>query len=128
MSDLFESLGRHDPPVESLANGAWLLRGIALPYERDLLPALRDITAKSPFRHMVTPGGFTMSVAMTNCGLAGWVTDRTGYRYDRHDPETGRTWPPMPDCFFALAVASAKRAGYQDFSPDSCLISLRGRG
>ena len=85
--------------------------------------ALGDIAAQSPFRHMVTPGGYTMSVAMTNCGAAGWVTDRTGYRYDHNDPETGRPWPAMPDCFFELAAEAATRAGYPDFRPDACLIN-----
>ena len=92
-------------------------------YEKNLLTALGDIAAQSPFRHMVTPGGYTMSVAMTNCGAAGWVTDRTGYRYDHNDPETGRPWPAMPDCFFELAAEAATRAGYPDFRPDACLIN-----
>jgi alkylated DNA repair protein (DNA oxidative demethylase) len=122
MRDLFDTLSAVAPPTEIMADGATLLRGAALPYEKDVLAALGDIAAQSPFRHMVTPGGFTMSVAMTNCGT-GWVTDRTGYRYDRHDPETGRPWPPMPDCFFNLAVTSAVRAGYSDFLPDACLIN-----
>jgi len=80
-----------------MTEGAVLLRGAALPFEKGVLAALNAITAISPFRHMVTPGGFTMSVAMTNCGATGWVTDRTGYRYDRIDPETGNPWPPMPE-------------------------------
>jgi alkylated DNA repair protein (DNA oxidative demethylase) len=123
MSDLFESLGPQDPPVEIMGEGAWLLRGIALPSEADILSALRDIPVQAPFRRMVTPGGFTMSVAMTNCGSAGWVTDRAGYRYDRNDPQTGRAWPPMPECFLTLAMSAAERAGYPDFSPDACLIN-----
>ena len=100
MHDLFAP---PDPPNEIMAEGAVLLRGAALPFEKEVLDALSEITTVSPFRHMVTPGGFTMSVAMTNCGAAGWVTDRTGYRYDRVDPETGNTWPPMPGCFAAPA-------------------------
>ncbi|MGX5721673.1 DNA oxidative demethylase AlkB [Shinella zoogloeoides] len=123
MPDLFDMLAPAEPSVENMAEGAMLLRGAALPYEKDLLVALGDIAGQSPFRHMVTPGGFAMSVAMTNCGAAGWVTDRTGYRYDRNDPETGRPWPAMPDCFFDLAVEAATRAGYPDFRPDACLIN-----
>ena len=123
MPDLFETIGPFDSPSEIMAEGAVVLRGLALPFEKDLLAALDDIAHQSPFRHMVTPGGFTMSVAMTNCGAAGWVTDRTGYRYDRNDPETARPWPPMPDCFFDLAVASATQAGYPAFRPDACLIN-----
>lgn len=123
MSDLFDTLDQQTPESEIMAEGAALLRGVARPYETALLAALSDITAQSPFRHMVTPGGFTMSVAMTNCGAAGWITDRTGYRYDRNDPETGRHWPPMPDCFFELAIEAARRGGYPDFRPDACLIN-----
>src|SRR5271167_4396731 len=72
---------------------------------------------------MATPGGFVMSVAMTNCGAAGWVTDRTGYRYDRNDPETGKPWPGMPDSFLRLAAEAAEEAGYRSFAPDACLIN-----
>ena len=123
MDDLFEPIAPLDPPREIMADGAVLLRGAALSYERELLAALDNITAISPFRHMVTLGGYTMSVAMTNCGVAGWVTNRTGYRYDRVDPETGNPWPPMPNCFLDLAVAAAAEAGYAEFHPDACLIN-----
>ena len=91
--NLFESV---EPQKEAMAPGAFLLRGFALSNEGALLDALRDITAKSPFRHMITPGGFRMSVAMTNCGTLGWITDRAGYRYDVVDPENGQKWPAMP--------------------------------
>ena len=123
MDDLLELVAPLDPSKEMMADGAVLLRGAALPFERDLLAALNGITATSPFRHMVTPGGYTMSVAMTNCGAAGWVTDRTGYRYDHEDPETGNPWPPIPDCFLDLALAAATEAGYPEFRPDACLIN-----
>jgi DNA oxidative demethylase len=128
MPDLFEKLAPLDPPTEVMAEGAILLRGGALAYADDVLTALSEVTAQSRFRHMVTPGGFTMSVAITNCGAAGWVTDRSGYRYDRYDPETGRPWPAMPDCFFDLAVSLATRAGYPDFRPDACLINRYAPG
>jgi DNA oxidative demethylase len=123
MHDLFGHIAPLDPPKETMAEGAVLLRGAALPFEKEILAALNEITAISPFRHMVTPGGFTMSVAMTNCGVAGWVTDRTGYRYDGVDPETGNPWPPMPGCFLDLAAAAAAEAGYPEFRPDACLIN-----
>src|SRR6202041_2119548 len=77
----------------------------------------------SDLRHMVTPGGWPMSVAMTNCGDAGWVTDRSGYRYDPIDPETGRRWPPMPVVFSDLASRAAAVAGFTGFAPDACLIN-----
>jgi alkylated DNA repair protein (DNA oxidative demethylase) len=121
--DFFKLLEPADAPTEIIAEGATLLRGAALPFEKEVLTALKDITDKSPFRHMVTPGGYTMTVAMTNCGAAGWITDRTGYRYDQIDPETDSSWPAMPGCFVELAVAAAKGAGYPEFCPDACLIN-----
>lgn len=122
MTDLFAKFAI-DPLRETMAEGAILLRGFALPFEDRVLPALREVIAQAPFRHMVTPGGYTMSVAMSNCGAAGWVTDRSGYRYDRLDPETGRPWPALPSAFLALALAAATEAGYPDFRPDACLIN-----
>jgi alkylated DNA repair protein (DNA oxidative demethylase) len=123
MNDLFDGIAPSLPSKEIMAEGAVLLRGTALPFEKRLLAALRNITATSPFRHMVTPGGYTMSVAMTNCGAAGWVTDRSGYRYDPVDPETGKSWPPMPACFLELAAVAAADAGYPQFRPDACLVN-----
>ena len=123
MGDLFDSIISLNPPREVMAEGAMLLRGAALPFEADILTAIQAITAVSPFRHMVTPDGFVMSVAMTNCGAAGWVTDRSGYRYDALDPESGEPWPAMPVSFLDLAVAAATEAGYPDFVPDACLIN-----
>ena len=120
MRDLFEPLA---PAREAMAEGAVLLRGLALPFEAALLAALDAVVAAAPFRHMVTPGGHAMSVAMTNCGAAGWITDRSGYRYGASDPATGERWPPMPDAFLALATAAAAEAGYPAFRPDSCLIN-----
>ncbi|SDR61810.1 alkylated DNA repair protein (DNA oxidative demethylase) [Rhizobiales bacterium GAS113] len=123
MRDLFEPLEGKSPSQEPMAEGAVLLHGEALRLEAELLAALTEITANSPFRHMITPGGYSMSVAMTNCGTAGWVTYRTGYRYDRHDPENGRPWPAMPTCFLDLAAQAAAHAGYPGFHPDACLIN-----
>lgn len=123
MVDLFGGEEPRQSAREPMAEGAVLLRGFALDRDDDLLAAIRTITQASPFRNMVTPGGYVMSVAMTNCGKAGWVTDRTGYRYDENDPETDKPWPPMPDSFMALAVAAATEAGYPDFRPDACLIN-----
>ncbi|WP_395022527.1 DNA oxidative demethylase AlkB [Dongia sp.] len=108
---------------ETMAAGAVLLRGFALPRETALLAAIEAVAAEAPFRHMMTPGGYTMSVAMTTCGSVGWVTDRKGYRYSPTDPTTGRPWPPMPICFQSLAAEAAAEAGYRDFQPDSCLIN-----
>lgn len=87
------------------------------------MAAVDGIAAAAPFRIMVTPGGYTMSVAMTSCGKAGWVTDRRGYRYAETDPLTEKSWPPLPERFLALAARAAAVAGYQGFAPDSCLIN-----
>jgi alkylated DNA repair protein (DNA oxidative demethylase) len=106
-----------------MADGALLLRRYALAREDEILSALAAITAVAPFRRMVTPGGFEMSVAMTSCGTVGWVTDRRGYRYDPNDPTSGQAWPGMPPAFAQLAAAAAAAAGYADFQPDSCLIN-----
>src|ERR1700738_445941 len=96
---------------EPIGPRAVVLRGYALPYVDDLLSAIAGIEAHAPFRNMVTPGGFTMSVALTNCGALGWTTDRKGYRYTSTDPETGESWPAMPDVFAALAGEAAAAAG-----------------
>jgi DNA oxidative demethylase len=106
-----------------LGAGTAVLNGFALDVAEGLLAQLAHIAEQSPFRHMVTPGGFRMSVAMTNCGTLGWVTDRSGYRYTHIDPETDHPWPDMPAVFRELAVRSAAEAGFADFHPDSCLIN-----
>ena len=118
--DLFEDLPAADI---SLGPGAIVLGAFAKASDQGLLAAMADVLRISPFRSMVTPGGFTMSVAMTNCGEAGWITSRAGYRYDPIDPETGRPWPPMPPIFAGLATRAAAAAGFPDFMPDACLIN-----
>ena len=121
--NLFERVSKTEASKEMLCPGAVMLRRFAQKYETELFAGLREVTAKAPFRHMVTPGGFRMSVAMTNCGAFGWITDETGYRYDRVDPETNATWPEMPDCFLKLASSAATEVGFDEFLPDACLIN-----
>jgi alkylated DNA repair protein (DNA oxidative demethylase) len=121
--DLFESVPDVRPPREAMAEGAVLLRGFVCLLETALIAGLRDIVGQAPFRHMVTPGGHPMSVAMTNCGSAGWITDGSGYRYGAHDPETGKPWPAMPPLLREIAGRAADRAGFAGFSPDVCLIN-----
>ncbi|WP_413988652.1 DNA oxidative demethylase AlkB [Labrys okinawensis] len=123
MQDLFGHAGIVKPARQTIAEGAMLLRGRALATEAGLLAALDAVALAAPFRHMVTPGGFTMSVAMTNCGAAGWVTDRRGYRYQSEDPLSGKPWPAMPEIFFRLATEAAAEAGFPGFAPDACLIN-----
>lgn len=119
MPDLFQS----DPHDLPLGDGAVLLAGFALPVEAPLLQAIARVAARAPFRQMITPGGWRMSVAMTNCGVAGWITDRSGYRYGPTDPESGAPWPPMPGAFADLAARAAAAAGFDGFVPDACLIN-----
>jgi DNA oxidative demethylase len=121
---MMQSLFEQEPDgSERIGEGAVLLHGFAREGSDRLMRDLSSITEFAPFRHMITPGGFRMSVAMTNCGAAGWVSDRRGYRYDVSDPETGRPWPSMPDSFRTLAVSAALASGYPDFLPDACLIN-----
>jgi alkylated DNA repair protein (DNA oxidative demethylase) len=122
-ASLFE-LGSPAPlSKDILGAGTAFLAGFALGTQDELLLSLKCIAERSPFRNMVTPGGYRMSVAMTNCGPLGWVTDRSGYRYDAIDPEMNRPWPMMPLPFRELAVAAAEEAGFSNFVPDACLIN-----
>lgn len=118
MADLLQPL---EPRREAIRPGMVLLRGTADPAA--LMPLIDAVAAQSPFRRMTVPGGHTMSVAMTNCGPLGWVSDRTGYRYDHIDPLTGAPWPEMPDAFAALARDAAAEAGFGAFAPDACLVN-----
>ncbi|MDB5777521.1 MAG: 2OG-Fe(II) oxygenase superfamily protein [Herbaspirillum sp.] len=121
--DLFEAMepsGRERVP---LGEAAFVLRGFALPYVDALQPALAALLEAAPFRHMVTPGGFRMSVALSNCGRLGWTSDRRGYRYTGIDPDSGRPWPAMPDVFMSLAREAAAEAGFAAFTPDACLMN-----
>jgi DNA oxidative demethylase len=122
MSDLFaEAVPAVE--VEKLAEGAFLFRRFVAESASTIVQMVSEIAKVSPFRHMITPGGYRMSVAMTNCGRVGWTTDRHGYRYTTIDPQTDAAWPAMPQAFQQLAKTAAERAGFADFTPDSCLIN-----
>ena len=108
---------------EELESGAVLLRGFASDKASALLQEVEGVVRASPFRHLVTPGGHTMSVAMTNCGRVGWVSDRSGYRYDRQDPDSKTHWPAMPSLFLDLAARAAAEGGFEQYDPDACLIN-----
>lgn len=123
MLDLFESVSAPEVGHEPLDAGAVILRGGAFSRAEELLAAVARVTAQAPFRLMTTPGGYQMSVAMSNCGAAGWVTDRRGYRYDPVDPLTGQPWPALAPVFSELAAEAAMAAGFADFAPDACLIN-----
>jgi alkylated DNA repair protein (DNA oxidative demethylase) len=122
MSALFD-----DQPSEArseqLEEGAVLLRGFAATQSGLLVQQAERVASASPFRRMVTPGGRTMSVAMTNCGRVGWVSDRRGYRYDPLDPQTSAPWPVVPESFLELAVGAAAAGGFMNYDPDACLIN-----
>jgi alkylated DNA repair protein (DNA oxidative demethylase) len=122
--DMFEQYGVNAGQSELYGQDFHVLRGFALPYVDDIMMALTEqIKPHSPLRHMITPGGYSMSVGMTNCGHRGWVTSRSGYCYADLDPLTQQHWPDMPTTFMSLAQAGANRAGFNDFIPDSCLIN-----
>jgi alkylated DNA repair protein (DNA oxidative demethylase) len=121
--DLFDNVAEAQPSREEIADGAVLLRGFVKPIESELIEAVRAIVAQSPFRRMTTPGGHQMSVAMTNCGARGWITDHTGYRYDPIDPKTEAPWPAMPPLLRDLARRAAEQGGFAGFAPDACLVN-----
>jgi alkylated DNA repair protein (DNA oxidative demethylase) len=126
MTPLFDQPAQ--PSREPLEEGAVLLRGFCRASAETLLQDVARVAEAAPFRHLVVPGGHTMSVAMSNCGRVGWVSDRKGYRYDPTDPDTGRPWPPMPESFRTLAGQAAAEAGFRAYDPDACLINRYAAG
>jgi DNA oxidative demethylase len=127
-ADLFAGLADPAPRRERLREGVFVLRGLALADAPALFEALTSVLARALLRHMVTPGGRRMSVAMSNCGALGWISDPSGYRYDAIDPESGTAWPEMPPAFARLAGMAAEQAGYSGFVPDACLINRYAPG
>jgi alkylated DNA repair protein (DNA oxidative demethylase) len=119
MTCLFDIHASHQP----LEEGAVLLRAFASTEAPALLREVTRVAEGAPFRRLITPGGYTMSVAMTNCGRVGWVSDRTGYRYDPADPTTAAPWPALPVSFLDLAARAAAEARFENYDPDACLIN-----
>ena len=126
--NLFEDTAQCQSRLEELCRGAIVLRAFALTDEAPVLAALGDVIAEAPPRHMVTPGGFRMSVALTNCGSYGWVTDHSGYRYQASDPDSGKPWPRMPDVFRKVARDAAATAGFEKFNPTHASSTVTSRG
>lgn len=122
-AELFDSIDDPQPQRQTLCEGAVLLRGFAPAHEREILDALDGVIRAAPWRHMLTPGGLRMSVAMSNCGQLGWISDRCGYRYSANDPQSGQSWPAMPRAFTQLARDAAAQAGFANFQPDACLVN-----
>lgn len=123
MADLFDQLHDQNREPEQLAEGAVLLPGFVLNVAEDLLTAVDRVATRAPYRHLITPGGHEMSVAMTNCGNLGWVSDRKGYRYQELDPTSRKPWPPIPADLLVVAQKAALKAGYRNFRPQACLIN-----
>lgn len=121
--ELFDDLPDPNPQCVSLAEGAMLLRGFAKQPDSALITAVHDVISQAPLRHLITPGGYRMSVSMTCCGSLGWVSDRNGYRYDPIDPASGQRWPSIPAVFMEVATLAAAHAGFENFTPDACLIN-----
>ena len=122
--DLFDDLPQSPGGMPIvLAPGAQLLHGFAREDAVAVLLATESVLTQAPLRHLQTPGGYTMSVAMSNCGAFGWVSSAAGYRYAARDPLTDKPWPAMPDCLLSLAQRAAAQAGYGTFAPDACLIN-----
>ncbi len=122
--DLFDEAASRQPPrAEQIGPQTVVLRAFALPFVDTLLPPLRAVLKAAPFRRMTTPGGQSMSVALSNCGTLGWTTDAHGYRYTGLDPLTGQPWPDLPESFLRLGAEAAAQAGFADFRADACLIN-----
>lgn len=122
-ADLFDDLPDPSPQRIPLADGALLMRGFAKESDNALVGAVNQVVAEAPLRHLITPGGYRMSVSMTCCGELGWVSDRNGYRYDPIDPSSGRPWPSIPAPLMEIASRAAAQAGFEGFVPDACLIN-----
>ena len=122
-SDLFADQAPLTGTRTPLGPQAVVLRGWALPQAPALWSALQAVVAQAPFRHMLTPGGQSMSVPLTNCGALGWTSSRAGYRYRPDDPDSAQPWPAMPSAFGRLAHDAAQAAGFDGFAPDACLIN-----
>jgi len=121
--DLFEDHSDPNRTPTVITPGAMLLPGFTLAVADQLCGHIEQVIAQAPLRHLTTPGGHKMSVAMTNCGAMGWVSDGYGYRYDSRDPLSGELWPAIPAAFKEIASAAAAEAGYKNFRPQACLIN-----
>ena len=123
IDDLFAAAEHRQRWQEALAPGVLLLRGFVLDAEAQLLAALRAVLAAAPLRRLSTPGGRRLSVASSNCGALGWLSDAAGYRYSRCDPLSGQPWPALPPLLGELAAQAAAQAGFAGFRADACLIN-----
>ena len=121
--DLFDTVHDGDTWTETICTDALVLRQFAASNMPEIVTAVAQVIKQSPFRHMQTAGGYTMSAALSSCGKVGWVSDHAGYRYSTIDPQTGLPWPEMPKALYNFAQKAAAEAGYEHFQPDACLIN-----
>lgn len=126
--DLFDLSNNGETWTEKICDDALVLRQYATTQAPNILAAIKSVKTQAPFRHMQTAGGYTMSAAITSCGKVGWVSDRQGYRYSTHDPQSKQPWPTMPNILRAFATKAAADAGYDNFHPDACLINRYAPG
>jgi DNA oxidative demethylase len=89
--------------------------------QAELLAVLRSVLEVAPlYAPRMPKSGRPMSVRMSNCGMLGWVSDETGYRYEPVHPLTGRPWPPIPAALLALW----NELGEYPHPPEACLINF----
>ena len=117
-NDLFSPIA---PEIEELRPGIFLFRSHV--NVEEFMKVVTSTAEKIPFRQMITPGGKKINVSVTSMGENGWYSDRRGYRYERIDPVTGNEWPKMPKDIETIISNAAKKAGFENFFPDSCLIN-----
>jgi DNA oxidative demethylase len=93
--------------------------------QADLLAAVRGVLEAAPlFVPRMPRSGRPFAVRMSNCGTLGWVSDESGYRYQRAHPDTDRPWPPFPPALLAIW----RELSQYPFPPEACLINFYGLG
>lgn len=105
----------------TVAPGVTLWRARFSPSEQRVL--LDEVLAgleQAPLYKPVMPGsGKPFSVQESNFGTLGWVSDRSGYRYQALHPGTGKPWSAIPEALLSLWAEIARRP-----PPECCLINL----
>lgn len=90
-----------------------------------LVEELRLAIAEAPFFTPIMPRtGRPFSVRMSNLGPLGWVSDRTGYRYQATHPETGKPWPEIP----AMVLGIWRKVSDYPHDPEACLVNYYREG
>ena len=108
-----------EPTHEELYPGAVLMRGLALPQDREFFAAMESIIAAAPLHHAVTPGGLPMGVMVTDCGDSRAFANR----WDAANTPGKQPWPRMPRVLYDFAIRCANRSGFPLFRPDACHIN-----